>query len=309
MRAIVTGAAGFIGSHLLERLLSDGHQVVGIDNLSSGSLDNLPQNRNFEFVKMDIRDYARVLQTIQGAEVIFHLAADPLVKESAERPLESFEINVRGTVNLLEAARKVGVNGFLFTSTSAVYGDAKILPTPETHPLAPISNYAASKIAAESYISSYSSTYGIRATVLRFANIFGPRSAHGVMHDFFFKLKKNPRELEILGNGKQSKSYLFVSDCVQAALLAQKKQKETFDIFNIGSDAAATVDELADDICSIMKLSPKRKYTGGRRGWVGDVAKMRLETRKIKRTTGWKPKVTLKKGISTYLNWLSKVRN
>ncbi len=305
MKILVTGAAGFIGGHLSERLLKGDSDIIGVDNLSSGYLSNLPTSRRFKFRKLDVRNAKAMLKVTNGVDTIFHLAADPLVKESADRPLSSFDINVRGTLNMLEAARHCGVKNFVFTSTSAAYGDAKILPTPETHPLIPISNYAASKIAAESYISSYSATYGVKGTVLRFANIFGPRSGHGVMHDFYFKLKKNPRELEILGNGKQSKSYLFVSDCVEAAIIASKKQKGKFDVFNVGSERMTSVDDLAGEISSLMGIVPKRKYTGGVRGWVGDVAKMRLDATKLRKATGWKPKVSLRHGIKVYLDWLA----
>ncbi len=308
MRMLVTGAAGFIGSHLSERLLSDGHEVLGLDNLSAGLLENLPKHKNFEFKKLDIRDERSVLEVTKDVDSVFHFAADPLVKESAERPAESFEVNARGTLNLLEGARKHGARAFVFASTSAVYGDAKVFPTPETYPIVPISNYAASKISAESYVSSYCSSYGMRGTVLRYANIFGQRSRHGVAHDFYFKLKRNPRELLILGNGKQSKSYLFISDCIGGSLLAYKKQRDVFDIFNIGSDKAFTVDQIADIVSREMGVSPKYSYTGGERGWVGDVPKMRLDVRKLKRVAGWKPKVSLREGVRIYLKWLGTQR-
>jgi len=303
MKMLVTGAAGFIGSHLCERLLDDGHEVLGIDNLSAGLLSNLPRNEHFKFRKLDIRDEKSMLPIAKGTDYLFHLAADPLVKESAERPVDSFEINARGALNLLESARKHGVKGFAFTSTSAVYGDAVVFPTPEDYPIEPISNYAASKISAESYVSSYSSTYGIKGTVLRYANIYGPRSTHGVMHDFYFKLKKDPGELFILGNGKQSKSYLYVSDCVEATVLAPRRQKTKFGVFNVGSDTTASVDEIAEEISSLMRLKPKRKYAGGKRGWVGDVPKMRLDVRRLKKL-GWKPKISLREGMRKYIEWL-----
>ncbi|MFH0818135.1 MAG: GDP-mannose 4,6-dehydratase, partial [Candidatus Micrarchaeota archaeon] len=192
------------------------------------------------------------------------------------------------------------------TSTSAVYGDAMIFPTPETHPTIPISNYAASKVAAEAYVSSYSSTYGMKGTVLRFANIFGSRSGHGVMHDFYFKLKKNPKELRMFGNGKQTKSYLFISDCIDSVLLAYKRQKSNFEVFNVGSDRTFSVDEIAGLVSSDMGVSPKYSYTGGERGWVGDVTKMRLDVRKLKKLTGWKPKISMKAGVRLYLEWLAR---
>ncbi|MFH1470857.1 MAG: GDP-mannose 4,6-dehydratase [Candidatus Micrarchaeota archaeon] len=304
MKILVTGAAGFIGSHLSDRLLREGHEVVGVDNLSAGFLRNIPKHNKFKFRMHDVRDERKMLESCRGIELIFHLAADPLVKESAERPVASFDINVRGTLSVLEAARRTSVEGFVFASTSAVYGDARIFPTPELHPSIPISNYAASKIAAEAYISAYSSTYGFRGTVLRYANIFGPRSEHGVMHDFYFKLKRKPKELLILGNGKQAKSYLYISDCIDATVAAYRKQKPSFDFYNVGSDRMYTVNEIADVVSKDMKLSPKYSYTGGVRGWVGDVNKMRLDVRKLKNLTGWKPKVSFKHGVKLYLEWL-----
>ncbi|MFH1448288.1 MAG: GDP-mannose 4,6-dehydratase [Candidatus Micrarchaeota archaeon] len=252
-----------------------------------------------------MRHESSVFRAMRDIECVFHLAADPLVRESAGRPILSFDINVRGTLNVLEAARKRDVASIVFSSTSAAYGDAKVFPTPEVHPAIPISNYAASKISAESYVASYASTYGTKATVLRYANIYGPRSHHGVMHDFYFKLKRNPDELVILGNGKQSKSYLFVTDCIEATISAHAKQRGTFNVFNVGSDRTMTVDEIAKDISSIMGLTPKYKYTGGKRGWVGDVNRMRLDVRKLKRATGWKPTVSMRVGIGEYVKWLS----
>lgn len=310
MRIAVTGAAGFIGSHLSERLVSDGQQVLGIDNLSSGSRSNLPKkSKRFRFKKLDVRNEKGMSKALREIDRLFHLAADPLVKESAERPVLSFNINVRGTLNTLEGARKNDVSSVVFVSTSAVYGDAKIFPTPEMHPTVPISNYAASKISAEAYVSSYASTYGIKATVLRYANIYGPRSHHGVMHDFYEKLRKNPKELVILGDGKQTKSYLFVSDCIEATVLVPLKQKKTFDVFNVGSDKTVSVDQIADRISDTMGLEPRYKYTGGIRGWVGDVNRMRLDVRKLKRETGWSPEVSMENGLRTYIRWLSSLRS
>ncbi len=305
MKALVTGAAGFIGSHLTDKLIKNGHAVLGIDNLTAGDRETLPKkSKAFSFRKLDVRNKNGIRSAMKNIDVIFHLAADPLVKESVERPVLSFDINVRGTLNVLEAARENDIERIVFTSTSAVYGDARIFPTPEVHPTVPISNYAASKIAAEAYVSSYANSYGIKSTVFRYANVYGPGSTHGVMHDFYFKLKKNPRELTILGDGKQSKSYLYVDDCVDATLLAPRKQKLVFDVFNVGSDKTISVDQIADEISGIMNLNPKYTYTGGKRGWVGDVNRMRLSVKKIKRL-GWEPEVSSSEGIQKYIDWLS----
>jgi len=303
---LITGGAGFIGSNLANFFVSKGYDVTVFDNLSSGRIENLTPNlnrRNFNFIKGDIRDKEFTNSSMKGAEEIYHLAADPSVKDSATNPEVSFKINVDGMFNVLEAARKNDVKKITFTSTSTVYGEAEVLPTPEDYPLIPISNYAASKVADEAYISSYASTYGIKGVVLRLANIFGPPSTHGVMFDFYKKLKANPKKLEILGNGKQCKSYLYISDCVDALFLASRKQKKIFDFFNVGSGQMEDVNYIAKAMCSFLKLKPKFEYTGGTRGWKGDVVKMLLDTRKIEKL-GWRKKVSLKDGIEKYVEWL-----
>ena len=303
---LVTGGAGFIGSNLAKFLISKGYEVTVFDNLSSGRMENLAQileRDNFRFIKGDIRESEAINSAMRGAEEVFHLAADPSVKDSATNPVGSFRINVEGMFNVLEAARKNDVKKIVFTSTSTVYGEAEKLPTPEDYPLIPISNYAASKVADEAYISSYASTYGIKGVVLRLANIFGSPSTHGVMFDFYNKLTANPERLEILGNGKQCKSYLYISDCIDALILAAKKQKKIFDFFNAGSKEMKDVNYIANSMCSFLNLKPKFKYTGGARGWKGDVTKMLLSTKKIEKL-GWRMKVSLKDGIGKYVEWL-----
>ncbi|MCX6776220.1 MAG: SDR family NAD(P)-dependent oxidoreductase [Candidatus Micrarchaeota archaeon] len=303
---LITGGAGFIGSNLTNFFISKGSDVTVFDNLSSGRMENLNASigrKNFKFIKGDIRDSETVDSAMKGVEEVYHLAADPSVKDSATNPGVSFSINVSGTFSVLEAARKNDVKKVVFTSTSTVYGEAEVLPTPENYPLIPISNYAASKVADEAYISSYASTYGIKGVVLRLANIFGSPSTHGVMFDFYKKLKTNPKKLEILGNGKQCKSYLYISDCVDALFLASRKQKNIFDFFNVGSGQMENVNYIANTMCSFLKVKPKFEYTGGTRGWKGDVVKMLLDTKKIEKL-GWRKKVSLKDGIRKYVEWL-----
>ncbi|MDO8340098.1 MAG: GDP-mannose 4,6-dehydratase [Candidatus Burarchaeum sp.] len=306
-KILVTGAAGFIGSQLCDALLARGHEVMGYDNLCAGKMENLKgalKSKRFRFVRADILDEKKIADACTEVQTIYHLAADPVVKDSAERPGRSFEQNVAGTFRVLEAARKRGVKHFVLTSTSTVYGDAKEIPTPESAPLEPISNYGASKLAGEHYCASYAHTYGIRATAFRYANIFGERSGHGVMCDFYAKLRANPRELEILGDGKQDKSYLHVEDCIEASLLAVAKQRTVFEAYNIGSRKKYTVDELARIICKIMGVKPKFSYTGGKRGWVGDVPLMLLSTKKIEKL-GWREKIGFEDGVRRYLKWLA----
>ncbi|MEM3362653.1 MAG: NAD-dependent epimerase/dehydratase family protein [Candidatus Anstonellaceae archaeon] len=298
MRVLVTGGAGFIGSHIVDVLVEEKNKVLILDNFISGKKNYI--NKKAMFVFKDIR---KPIEKISKADAVFHFAADPDVRNSSKNPLNSFNTNVIGTYNVLEFCRKNDVKRFVFASTSTVYGEAKILPTPETYPLEPISNYGASKLAGEAYVCSYAHTYGIKSTILRYANIFGERSTHGVVYDFFFKLKKNPKKLEILGNGLQEKSYLYVSDAVNATILAWKKQKKIIEIFNVGSEKKYTVDKIAKIVCKELNVSPSFCYTGGERGWIGDVRSMLLDVSKIKHI-GWKEKVSLEKGIKKYIKWL-----
>lgn len=300
MSMLVTGGAGFIASHLADELIARGNNVIVLDDLSSGKKENVPKKAKL-IVKNIVRD--EISSSFQGVSTVFHFAADPLVKESAENPSNSFSINVAGTFNVLEACRKNGVKKIVFASTSTVYGDAAVIPTLETALLEPISNYGASKLANEAYVSSYCSTYGMKGVSLRFANIFGPRSMHGVMKDFFFKLKDNAKKLEILGDGKQDKSYLFVLDCVEAILTAADKSKKTYDAFNVGSNHKIKVVDVAKTICELLHASPSFSFTGGKRGWTGDVPVMLLDTKKIK-SLGWKQKTSFKQGAKKYVEWL-----
>ncbi len=300
MKILVTGGAGFIGSHLVDSLISKKHGVAVLDSFINSKKENVPEGA--KIVEHDIRN-PPTLEIFKGCETVFHLAADPSVRDSAERGKENFKINVLGTFNVLEACRKADVRSFIFTSTSAVYGEAKVQPTHEDYPTFPISNYAAGKIAGEAYCSSFASTYGIKSTILRLANIFGERSTRGVMPDFYKKLKKNPEELEILGDGKQNKSYLYVSDCISAILTAFEKQTKIFDIFNVGSEEKHTVDEIASLIANEMDVNPKFEHTGGAKGWAGDVSDMLLDVKKLK-SLGWKPQIAFEEGVKKYVRWL-----
>ncbi len=301
MRVAVTGGAGFIGSHLADSLIAEGHSVLVIDDLSSGRKEYV--NPKAEFVQKDIRD--DLTDVLKGVETVFHLAADPDVRSSSANPRKFFDINVNGTCSVLEACRKNNVNHFVLASTSTVYGETDIIPTPETHHCAPISIYGASKLACESYLSAYSSTYGIRGTTLRYANVFGERSTHGVMFDFYHKLKKDSSRLEILGNGKQTKSYLHISDAVSATLLAWKKQEKNYDVFNVGMLDKRTVTELAESECKALGANPEFAYTGSERGWAGDVKCMLLDPSKLE-SLGWKAETGFDEGIKKYVEFLER---
>lgn len=300
MRIMVTGGAGFIGSHLVDKL-SEKHEVKVYDNLSSGKIEFIEKHmnkKNFEFVKADLLDLETLKRETRDIDLVYHVAANPDVKLGAKDTKIHFEQNVRTTYNLLEAMRINDIRDIIFTSTSTVYGEAKTIPTPEDYgPLIPISLYGASKLAAEAFITSYAHTFGMKAVIFRFANIVGPRSTHGVIYDFIMKLRRNPRELEILGDGTQSKSYLYVKDCIDAIIFGYEHRKEDVEIFNIGSEDRINVRKIADIVVEEMNLrNVKYKFTGGKRGWKGDVPKMLLSIEKIK-NYGWKPKYNSEESV------------
>jgi len=297
LKATVTGGAGFIGSRLCEALAKLGRQVAILDNLSSGSRENLRElfkSRGVRLIVGDCKDPGDVRKAIAKAEIVYHFAANPEVRLELADPLTCFRENVYATHILLEAIRHSKVDMIVFASTSTVYGDAKVVPTPEDYsPLEPISIYGASKLGSEALIASYCHTYKKRALILRLANIVGPRSRHGVINDFIIKLRRNPKQLEILGDGRQTKSYLHIEDCVDAILKACETAEERFEVFNVGSDDQILVTRIAEILVEEMKLKDvKFKCTGGvegGRGWVGDVRNMLLDTAKLK-SRGWMPR-------------------
>ncbi|MBU1681397.1 NAD-dependent epimerase/dehydratase family protein [Candidatus Micrarchaeota archaeon] len=295
MRVAVIGGAGFIGSHLVDSLVQESHEVLVIDNLSSGKKENI--NSGATFIEGDIRK--DLSADLQNTDTVFHLAADPDVRFSSKTPEKTFDINVRGTFMLLESCRKADVSRFLFSSSSTVYGDAKT-PTPETAPCNPISHYGASKLAGEAYLSTYCSNYGMKGTSLRYANIFGERNNHGVMYDFYNKLKSDPTKLEILGDGKQSKSYLHISDCVSANLIVLEKQEKLYDVFNVGVLEQQTVNDIAQLECQFLGLSPSITYAGAGQAWKGDVKNMLLDSSKLE-TLGWEAETDFKAGLKKYI--------
>ncbi len=304
-RVLVTGAAGFIGSHLVERLVERGLEVTGIDNLSTGLVENLfsvHANRRFSFVKGDVLDSAVLSRALRGVDVVFHMAAQSSVPDSTEDPVRDFEINVQGTLNVLEYARKAKVEEVIFASSSTVYGEARALPTPEEHQFLPISNYGASKAAAEVYCTSYSSLYGLKTASLRYYNIFGPRSRKGVMFDLLRKLQKNNKKLEVLGTGGQAKDYLYIDDAVSATLLAASKGKLAGEAYTVGSDESYTVKALVAKLLKILGLAGKTKpfYTGF--SWHGDVQKTRADISRLKKL-GFRPAVGIDQGLKKFTDW------
>ena len=293
MLCVVTGGAGFIGSHLVDALVARGDHVIVIDSLAAGSREFLASHVASGSVSLLTLDLVHDgwQSFLEGADLICHLAADPDVRMSSVSPQSQIQNNIIATFRVLEAMRDGQAGEILFTSTSTVYGDATILPTPENYtPLEPISVYGASKLACEALIASYCHTYGMKAWVYRFANIIGSRSGHGVIPDFIRKLQENPRELEILGDGTQSKSYLLVQECVDAMLFAASHAQGHYNVFNIGSEDWVDVTTIADTVCHELGLRDVLyRYTGGSRGWVGDVPRMQLAIDRI-RELGWSPK-------------------
>jgi UDP-glucose 4-epimerase len=307
-KALVTGGAGFIGSHLTERLLKEGYEVVIIDNFRNGKLENinhLLENPKLNVVEDDLKTPNRLHGAIHNCETIFHFAANPEVKVGETDPKIHFTENLLGTFNLLEAAKEEEtVKNFIFASTSTVYGEAEKLPTPENYgPLIPISTYGASKLGCEALITSYAHTFDFRALLLRFANIIGPRSTHGVIIDFINKIRNNQTALEILGDGTQTKSYLYIADCINAIIHATKnflRNTKRVEIYNIGSEDQIAVKKIAKIVATKMNVPRiELRFTGGvdgGRGWKGDVKTMNLSTEKLQKT-GWKAKYKSEKAV------------
>lgn len=304
-KVLVTGGAGFIGSHLVDTFLTQKAVVNVLDNFSSGTKQNIKQhlnNSSFKLVKGDLLNKKDVSEALEDCDIVFHLAANPEVRLSSIDPETHFQQNIAATFNLLETARKNGnVEVFAFTSSSTVYGEPAQIPTPENYaPLEPISVYGATKLACEAMITAYAYTYGFKAIIYRLANVIGSRSQHGVIYDFIEKLSNNPEQLEILGDGTQTKSYLYVSDCIDALLLGLEKAQKPIEVFNVGSEDQVNVKTIAKIVAEEMKLeNVKFKITGGvdgGRGWKGDVKNMLLDVSKLK-SLGWKPKLTSEEAV------------
>jgi UDP-glucose 4-epimerase len=292
MLCVVTGGAGFIGSHLVDALVARGDRVVVIDSLVNGERRNIAGHidaARVTFVQADLL-LDGWQEALIGVNRVYHLAADPDVRQGSLTPDSQIHNNILATYRVLEAMRTHGVPEIVFTSTSTVYGDATVIPTPESYnPLEPVSVYGASKLACEALISAYCHGFGMKGWIYRFANIIGERSNHGVITDFIKKLEDNPRELEILGDGRQTKSYLEVRACVRAVLFAAERSDGVLNIFNIGSEDWVDVVTIADIIVRQMGLTHvDYRFTGGERGWVGDVPRMQLAVTKLK-ALGWRP--------------------
>ena len=307
MKAFVSGGAGFIGSNLVDRLLDVGHEVTVYDNLSTGLLQFLEYARDFDrfrLVEGDLLDEGSLSEAIAGHEFVFHLAANADVRFGTEHPRRDLEQNTIVTNNVLEAMRKNGISKIAFASTGSVYGDATVIPTPENAPF-PIqtSLYAASKLAGEGLIAAYCGGFGFQSWIFRFVSILGERYTHGHVFDFYRKLKQNPLRLEVLGNGKQRKSYLYIQDCIDAMLFALEKSNESVNVLNLGVDGYCEVNDSIGWICEELGVTPKLEYSGGDRGWIGDNPFIFLDTSKI-RDLGWKPKLSIQDGVLKTIQYL-----
>lgn len=301
-RVLVTGGAGFIGSHVVDALIALGARVRVIDDLSTGFRQFLSPSA--DLCEASLLNFERVRPVFAGVDAVFHLAANADVRHGLEHPRRDIEQNLLATHHVLEAMREHGVRHIAFSSTGAVYGDAAILPTPEDAPFPEqTSLYGASKLAAEGLLSAYAHGYGLRCSVFRFVSMLGPRYTHGHVFDFWRQLRRDPTRLEILGDGQQRKSYLHVADGVRAMLLASAEQSAPFRALNIGHADWLSVAESASIICRALGVSPKLSFTGGDRGWVGDAPRILLDTSRL-RALGWAPSVGLEAAIVETLQFL-----
>ncbi|MDO8727360.1 MAG: NAD-dependent epimerase/dehydratase family protein [Candidatus Methanoperedens sp.] len=307
MKYFVTGGAGFIGSNLADRLLNNGNDVIVYDNFSTGFpefLNDAGKFKTFRVVRGDLLDIEFLTRSMSGCDFVFHLAANADVRFGTEHPDKDLKQNTIATFNVLEAMRLNGIKKIAFSSTGSVYGEAAVIPTPEDAPF-PVqtSFYGASKLACEGLIQAYCEGFGFQSWIFRFVSILGERYTHGHVFDFYKKLLKTPGRLDVLGNGKQRKSYLYVQDCIDAILFAIEKSGEKVNIFNLGTDEYCEVNNSIGWICSSLNVAPKLVYSGGARGWIGDNPFIFLDCSKI-RILGWKPKYTIKEGIIKTLSYL-----
>lgn len=312
MRAFVTGAAGFIGSTLVDRLLADGHDVVGYDNFSTGVdafLSDASRSAAFRLVRGDTLEPERLTAAMAGATTVFHLAANADVRFGTDHPRKDLEQNTIATFNVLEAMRANGVSSIVFASTGSIYGEAPVIPTPEDAPF-PVqtSLYGASKLACEGLIAAYCEGFDMRAWIFRFVSILGERYTHGHVFDFYRSLRQDPSRLRVLGDGRQRKSYLYVQDCIDAILVALARADRKVNILNLGTDEYCDVNQSIGWICSHLGVAPALDYTGGDRGWIGDNPFIFLDTARI-RGLGWRPTLTIRESVIRTLEYLQRNRD
>ena len=309
-KVFITGACGFIGSNLVDRLLKDGYKVVGWDNRSTGRIEFLNDalnNPNFTLIEGDNLNVSALSEAMIGCDVVFHLAANADVRFGLNHPSKDLNQNTIATFNVLTAMKERGIKKIIFSSTGSVYGESTVIPTPENAAF-PIqtSLYGASKVACESMIQAYSEGYGFESYIFRFVSILGERYTHGHIFDFYKQLIEHPEYLNVLGDGTQRKSYLYVQDCVDAMLHVLSLKSETkVNIYNLGTNEYVQVNESVRFIIDHLNLNPEIRYSGGNKGWIGDNPFIFLDTSKI-RNTGWNAKLTIKQGVISTLTWLQK---
>jgi UDP-glucose 4-epimerase len=311
MKAFVTGAAGFIGSNLVDRLLRDGHSVVGFDNFSTGQMQFLEgalRSPVFQLVREDLSNVDAIAQAISGADIVFHLAANADVRFGTDHPRKDLEQNTLCTSNVLEAMRLAGVRRIAFSSTGSIYGDSDVIPTPENAPF-PVqtSLYGASKLACEGLISAYCEGFGFTGYIFRFVSILGERYTHGHVYDFLNKLHVNPHKLQVLGDGKQRKSYLYVQDCLDAIFTALERATGKVNILNLGQNEYCNVNDSIGWICEHLGLSPELEYAGGDRGWIGDSPFIFLDCSRV-RSLGWNPQLSIRDSVIRTVDYLQQNR-
>lgn len=310
-KALITGGAGFIGSTLADRLSADGVAVVIYDNLSRGRREFIAEacaRPRVEFVHGDVLDGDLLQQSLEGCDTVFHLAANADVRHGLEHPRRDLEQNTIATSVLLEAMRATGVHRIGFASTGSIYGEPTVFPTPETCPF-PVqtSLYGASKLAGEGLIQAYAHGYGFVGVIFRFVSILGERYTHGHVFDFCRSLRRDPSRLQVLGDGRQEKSYLYVGDCVSAMRMATEQPLESgaVRIYNLGTDETIVVDDSIAAITAHLGVTPELEYTGGIRGWLGDSPLIHLDCARIQ-SLGWQPTLSIREAIARTVDWLQR---
>lgn len=301
MKILVTGGAGFIGSHLCDALIQANHEVIVVDNLILGKMENinhLMKLPNFHFYKEDILNFEGLKQIFNkhAFDMVFHMAANSDIQKGSADPEIDFNLTFKTTFNVLQCMKEFNVKKLFFASTSAIYGETSDWLTENYGPLHPVSNYGAGKLASEAFISAFSATYNIQTWITRFPNVVGERFTHGVIYDFIHKLKSNPNELEVLGNGEQNKPYLYVKDLIEGILFVCNNSHERFNVYNLGSNTRTKVKEIAKMVIEEMGLNARINYTGGDRGWVGDVPEFKYDVSKINQL-GWRAKYTSNESV------------
>lgn len=306
---LVTGVAGFIGSNLADRLLASGRRVIGIDNFSTGRREFLKDalaNPAFSLVEADVLDRDALLSALrrEPVELVCHLAANADVSRGTDQPRKDLEQNTIATFNVLDAMREAGVRKIAFSSTGSIYGEPDVFPTPENAPF-PVqtSLYGASKLAGEGLIEAFAEGFGFTAWIFRFVSVLGERYTHGHVFDFYRRLQADPTRIEVLGDGLQTKSYMYVQDCIDAMLLAIERAAQPVNIFNLGIDGTIQVRDSLALIAERLGLRPEVIYRGGKRGWIGDSPLIHLDCARI-RALGWEPKLTIAEGVVKTLEWL-----